>query len=113
MVADKIGRTKPSHAPEAADRRRKKNDGRPPDTAKELLDLKKTKKQGKQIQRLMDLLDSGTSNSECQIITHNSNLYYFDYRELGSGEKAFIVAQFVDTVDDLASMCGGNVAEKN
>jgi hypothetical protein len=32
-----IGRTKPTRAPKPADKQRKKNDGRPPDTVKELL----------------------------------------------------------------------------
>lgn len=32
-----LGRTKPSRAPQPEEKRRKKNDGRPPDTAKELL----------------------------------------------------------------------------
>jgi len=35
-TAEKIGRTKPSRAPDSAARKRKKNDGRPPDTKKEL-----------------------------------------------------------------------------
>lgn len=41
VIAQRIGRTKPSRAPQAQDKRRKKNDGRPPDTAKELLHVKK------------------------------------------------------------------------
>jgi len=35
-TAEKIGRTKPSRAPDSTTRKRKKNDGRPPDTKKEL-----------------------------------------------------------------------------
>lgn len=37
LTAERIGCTKPSRAPEAAAKRRQKNDGRPPDTSKELL----------------------------------------------------------------------------
>ncbi|KAH6908510.1 hypothetical protein BKA70DRAFT_1222704 [Coprinopsis sp. MPI-PUGE-AT-0042] len=40
-VASKIGRTKPHRAPDAIKRRRYVNDGRPPDTAAELLHSKK------------------------------------------------------------------------
>lgn len=71
-MADKIGRTKPTRAPEAAERRRKKNDGRPPDTIKELLDAKQTKKQNVQVQQVIDVLDSRTEvmgNSMCNFAT--------------------------------------------
>ena len=44
MKAAEIGRTKPSHAPKPAEKQRKKNDGRPPDTIKELLLGAPTKK---------------------------------------------------------------------
>jgi hypothetical protein len=37
VKAAEIGRTKPSCAPKPAEKQRKKNDGRPPDTSKELL----------------------------------------------------------------------------
>ena len=37
MKAAKIGCTKPSHAPKPTEKKRKKNDGHPPDTIKELL----------------------------------------------------------------------------
>lgn len=48
-TAAHIGRTKPSRAPDAATQKRKKNDGRPPDTKKELLKPpKKTQKVTKQ-----------------------------------------------------------------
>ncbi|EPQ59388.1 hypothetical protein GLOTRDRAFT_70775 [Gloeophyllum trabeum ATCC 11539] len=40
LVASRIGRTKPTRAPEAYERRRYKNDGRPPDTAKELAETR-------------------------------------------------------------------------
>jgi len=63
MVADQIGRTKPTRAPDAADRRRKKNDGRPPDTAKELLDPKKTEKQDKQVQQVVNVLNKQTKKA--------------------------------------------------
>ena len=43
-VAAEIGRTKPSRAPAAQARRRKKNDGRPPDTSAELLKSKRPKR---------------------------------------------------------------------
>jgi hypothetical protein len=42
-IAQQIGRTKPSRAPEPEESRRKKNDGRPPDTSKELLANPKSK----------------------------------------------------------------------
>lgn len=45
VIAHYIGRTKPSRAPQPQDEKRRKNDGRPPDTAKELLKgTKRTKK---------------------------------------------------------------------
>lgn len=37
VIAQQIGQTKPSRAPKPEESKRKKNDGRPPDTAKELL----------------------------------------------------------------------------
>jgi len=47
-IALEIGRTKPSRAPDSAAKKRKKNDGRPPDTSKELVESskRKTKKKG-------------------------------------------------------------------
>lgn len=48
MVADKIDLIKPNCAP--AEHRWKKNDKRPLDTIKELLDMKQAKKQGDQVQ---------------------------------------------------------------
>jgi hypothetical protein len=63
MVADQIGRTKPTRAPDAAERRRKKNDGRPPDTAKELLDPKKAKKQDEHVQQVINALDKTKKRS--------------------------------------------------
>lgn len=40
VIAQQIGRTKPSRAPDPQENRQKKNDGRPPDTSKELLSTK-------------------------------------------------------------------------
>ena len=42
-----LGRTKPSRAPKPEEKRRKKNDGRPPDTVKDLLLHPKKKTQAK------------------------------------------------------------------
>ena len=47
MKAATIGHTKPSRAPNPEEKRRKKNDGRPPDTVKELLGRPKSKKVAK------------------------------------------------------------------
>jgi hypothetical protein len=44
MKAVTHGRTKPSRAPKQEEKRRKKNDGRPPDTVKELLGLPNSRK---------------------------------------------------------------------
>ncbi|KAJ7024054.1 hypothetical protein C8F04DRAFT_890996, partial [Mycena alexandri] len=44
VIAQRIGRTKPGRAPDAANSRRKKNDGRPPDTSAELLGKSKSGK---------------------------------------------------------------------
>ena len=44
MKAATLGRTKPSRAPKPEERRRKKNDGRPPDTVKELLGRPRSRK---------------------------------------------------------------------
>ena len=45
VTAAEIGRTKPTHAGKPGEKKRKKNDGRPPDTIKELFKLEKgTKK---------------------------------------------------------------------
>jgi hypothetical protein len=44
MKAATLGRTKPSRAPNPEAKKRKKNDGRPPDTVKELLGRSKSKK---------------------------------------------------------------------
>jgi len=52
-VREKIGRTKPTRAPGASGRKRTKNDGRPPDTIKELLLGKPTKKQKKEVSKLL------------------------------------------------------------
>jgi hypothetical protein len=37
VIAQQLGRTKPSRAPQPEAKKRKKNDGRPPDTSRELL----------------------------------------------------------------------------
>jgi hypothetical protein len=42
-IAQQIGRTKPSRAPKPETRKRKANDGRPPDTSRELLGSKRQK----------------------------------------------------------------------
>jgi len=47
-----IGRTKPSRAPKLDDKKRKKNDGRPPDTIKDLLLNTATKKATKSTQKI-------------------------------------------------------------
>ena len=39
-IAQQIGQTKPSRAPDPQENHQKKNDGRPPDTSKELLSMK-------------------------------------------------------------------------
>jgi hypothetical protein len=62
LVAEQIGRTKPNRAPDAADRKRKKNDGRPPDTSKELLNLKQTKTRNKKIQQVIASLSDKPGN---------------------------------------------------
>lgn len=55
-MREKIGRTKPTRAPGASRQRRTKNDGRPPDTIKELLLGKPTKKQKKEVSKLKHVL---------------------------------------------------------
>ena len=58
VKAATLGRTKPSRAPNPEEKRRKKNDGRPPDTVKELLgqtnskDIERPKKTSKQSKKL-------------------------------------------------------------
>lgn len=47
VIAQQIGRTKPSRAPDAAGSKRQKNDGRPPDTSAELLGASKSSKRSK------------------------------------------------------------------
>jgi hypothetical protein len=42
-IAQQIGRTKPSRTPQSTAQKRKKNDGRPPDTSRELLGHKRVK----------------------------------------------------------------------
>ncbi|KAJ6481243.1 hypothetical protein C8R47DRAFT_1322273 [Mycena vitilis] len=44
VISQQIGRTKPSRAPDSAGSKRKKNDGRPPDTSAELLGSSKSSK---------------------------------------------------------------------
>ena len=51
-VRERIGRTKPSRAPNVAVKKRKKNDGRPPDTVNELLQRSPSKKKQKQVDNL-------------------------------------------------------------
>jgi hypothetical protein len=52
MKAATLGRTKPSRAPKPEEKQRKKNDGRPPDTVKELLGHPKSKKVAKVMVKL-------------------------------------------------------------
>jgi hypothetical protein len=52
----RIGRTKPSRAPDTAAAKRKKNDGRPPDTIKDLLLRKPTKKETNEAKKVQDML---------------------------------------------------------
>ena len=47
MKAATLGRTKPSRAPKPEEKRRKKNDGRPPDTVNELLGRPNCKRVGR------------------------------------------------------------------
>ena len=60
VKAATLGRTKPSRAPNPEEKRRKKNDGRPPDTVKELLgqtnskDIERPKKTSKQSKKKLD-----------------------------------------------------------
>ena len=56
-MKERIGRTKPTRAPEAAAKRRKKNDGRPPDTIKDLLLRNHTKKEVKEAKETRDVLN--------------------------------------------------------
>lgn len=53
----KIGRTKPTRAPNASAKKQTKNDGRPPDTIKDLLLAAPTKKQKKEVSDLKHKLD--------------------------------------------------------
>jgi len=46
VVAAQIGRTKPTRANRLQDKKRKKNDGRPPDTIKELVQVKVKRETG-------------------------------------------------------------------
>ena len=62
-VSECIGRTKPSCAPDVAIKKRKKNDGRPPDTAKELLKISPSKKKKKDLAKLEAHLDAPKSKN--------------------------------------------------
>jgi hypothetical protein len=52
VVAAKTGRTKPTRATQSQDKKRKKNDGRPPDTIKELVKPEEGSKMKKTTQQL-------------------------------------------------------------
>jgi len=58
----RIGQTKPSRAPDTAATKRKKNDGRPPDTIKDLLLRKPTKKKTKEAETVQDMLGAPPGN---------------------------------------------------
>jgi hypothetical protein len=68
-VCDRIGRTKPTRAPTAAEKKRSKNDGRPPDTVKQLLGISPSKKQ----QKLLDQLNKQLEGPENRGATENNS----------------------------------------
>lgn len=98
FVADQIGRTKPSRAPDVADRRRKKNDGRPPDTAKELLDPKKIKKQDEHVESILNILNNETdqrispSKCRCAIDFLSTRHFYLRKSQCPHKERKYLVA---------------------
>lgn len=56
MVRERIGRTKPSRAPSVTMKKSRRNDGRPPDTVKELLQKSPSKKKQNQLAKLNERL---------------------------------------------------------
>ena len=66
-VRDRIGRTKPSRAPNITVKKRRRNDGRPPDTVKELLQKSASKKKEKQVAKLKEQLAIPTTELELQV----------------------------------------------
>ena len=60
-IRERIGRTKPARAPDVSEKKRKKNNGRPPDTIKDLLQRPPTKQQSKEVNKIQALLKVPTS----------------------------------------------------
>jgi hypothetical protein len=69
-IAEKIGRTKPSRAPNAVSKRRKKNDGRPPDTSAELLAEPKKNKNSDAIPKSQDAVGATSKSNNAKIVSY-------------------------------------------
>ncbi|KAF9533317.1 hypothetical protein CPB83DRAFT_903260 [Crepidotus variabilis] len=70
------GRTKPSRAPDPATKKRKQNDGRPPDTIKELVKSVPSKKAQKELTALERFLKPASSSSSSTTLPSSESLGY-------------------------------------
>jgi hypothetical protein len=68
-IIQQIGRSKPSRAPKPEEKRRKKNDGRPPDTSRELLGSKSPKTKSVSNERTTSAPSYPWSNNSCFLDT--------------------------------------------
>jgi hypothetical protein len=103
-VKEKIGRTKPTRAPGASEKKRVKNDGRPPDTTNELLISGPSKMQRKEAKDLQKKLNKPIPPKQIPSYQWEKNSCWLDTSlELLHATVSFGFEEFTQVCRDLPS----------